>query len=149
MTQAPALDREIVIDLSDEEFEEYTAKAKSIGLDLETYLRVRCVTPSGLPEPSAIFALSGRLAAFAKEYRACIETLAGHGNADQRLEVLAKDFAQLLQDWDERYGPRPEALEPMPGLLQSTVEELPPMGRGGGEAARPPAGQCGGPFRQP
>jgi len=126
MTQAPALDREIVVDLSEEEVEQFTAQAKSIGLDLETYIRVRCLTPNGLPEPSAFFGLADRLAAFAKEYKACIKTVAEHGNADDRLEVLAKDFAQLLQDWDERYGPRPEDQEPLPQLLESTMPELPP-----------------------
>jgi hypothetical protein len=128
MTQAPAPEF-VEMDLgefSDEEIEVLTARAKSIGLDLDAYIRVRVLVPQGLPEPSAFFGLAGRLAVIAKEYEACIKTVAGHGNADSRLEVLAEDFAHLLQDWDDLYGPRPDDLEPLPELLPSTVAELPP-----------------------
>lgn len=124
MTKAQALDHEIEIELSDEENEMLTARAKTLGLDLETYLRVRLLTAEELPEPAAFFDLFRRLAAFAKGYESCIQAIAAPSNATGRIEELSKVFHQLLQDWDQKYGPRPD-LEPLPELVEPLID-LPP-----------------------
>ena len=125
MTKAPALDHEIEIELSDEQIEKLTARAKTLGLDLETYLRVRLVTAEELPEPAAFFDLFRRMQAFAKDYERCIQAIAAPSNATCRIEELGKVFAQLLQDWDQKYGPRPEDLGPLPELVEPLID-LPP-----------------------
>jgi len=106
MTKAPEFTG-IAVELTDEEADAIAAKAKTIGLDLETYLRVRALTGFDLPEPAAFFALFRRLTTFAQQYEACIQAMAAHQNAKNRLDVLVKLFPQLLQEWDRLYGPRP------------------------------------------
>jgi len=125
MTQTPVLDHEIEVELTEEEHELLTARAKSLGLDLETYLRVRILIADVLPEPAGFFDLSRRLAAFAKDYKRCIQAIAAPSVQSDRIDELGKVFAQLLQDWQALYGPRPEDLEPMPELIEP-LTELPP-----------------------
>jgi hypothetical protein len=125
MTKAPALDHEIEIELSDEESEMLTARAKTLGLDLEAYLRVRVLTAEELPEPAAFFDLFRRLGAFAKDYERCIQAIAAPSNTTGRIEELGKVFAQLLQDWDQKYGPRHEDLELLSELAEPLID-LPP-----------------------
>ncbi len=108
MTQPPPPTHEIEVELSDEELAAVTAKASAIGFDLETYLRVRALTPDTLPEPSAFFDLTRRLSRFARDYKACLLALAQRRpDAQKRADVLAVAFARLLQEWDDLYGPRP------------------------------------------
>ena len=98
---------EIEVDLTTEELKAVAAKARSVGLDVETYARVRMVSADELPEPAAFFALFRRLSAFAKDYETCMQSFADMSpDADKQSNTLAKTFAQLLQDWDDRYGPR-------------------------------------------
>jgi hypothetical protein len=105
-TATPQL-MEIGIELSDEERENLTAKAASVGLDLEAYIRVRMLTHGELPEPSAFLPLVRRLSSFAQDYEACMRAFAKFDpDAQKQSEALGKTFARLLQDWDELYGPR-------------------------------------------
>lgn len=105
MTQA--LTHELEVEFTDDEKKALTAKAKAVGLDPETYLRVRVLTAHGLPEPAAFFALSRRLASFAQDYEAGLHAMAQRQpGAVEQCDALAKTFAQLLQDWDDFYGPR-------------------------------------------
>jgi len=106
MTQAPAY-IETDVELTDEEAEALTAKAKTIGFDLETYIRVRSLTAGDLPEPAAFFALFRSLSSFAGDYEASLRALAEQRpGAPGPPEALADTFARLLQDWDDLYGPR-------------------------------------------
>ena len=108
MTQPPPPTHETEVELSDEEFIAITAKAKAIGYDLETYLRVRALTAGSLPEPSAFFDITRRLSRFARDYKACLMAVAQRRpDAQKRADVLAVAFARLLQEWDDLYGPRP------------------------------------------
>jgi len=108
VTQPPPPTHETEVELSDEEFIAITAKAKAIGYDLETYLRVRALTAGSLPEPSAFFDITRRLSRFARDYKACLMALAQRRpDAQKRADVLAVAFARLLQEWDDLYGPRP------------------------------------------
>ncbi len=98
---------ETEIELSEEEHEALTARASSLGLDLATYIRFRALTAGELPEPAAFFPMFRRLAAFAQDYEACMRAYAqSQPDAMEQSDALAKTFAQLLQDWDELYGPR-------------------------------------------
>lgn len=109
MTQATqaALTHQIDLELTQEEIEDVTARAETVGFDFETYVRVRVLSGEGLPEPAAFFALFRRLSAFAADYEACLRALADrHPAALDRPDELAPVFAQLLQDWDDLYGPR-------------------------------------------
>ncbi len=108
MTQPPPPTHETEVELSEEEHAAITAKAKAIGYDLETYLRVRALTAGSLPEPSAFFDIARRLSRFARDYKACLMALAQRRpDARKRADVLAVAFARLLQEWDDLYGPRP------------------------------------------
>ncbi len=118
---------EIDVELTEEEHEQVTAKAKAVGIDVETYFKVRALSVDQLPEPAAFFALYGRLASFAKHYKACLKAFADQDpKAMERIPELADVFAQLLQDWGALYGPRPEDQQQLPELIESTVGELPP-----------------------
>ncbi len=97
-----------IVEFTEEEAAAITAKAKTVGLDLETYLKVRGLSADELPEPAAFFALFGRLASFAEDYKACLKAFADQDpRALERIDGLGEVFAQLLHDWDDRYGPRP------------------------------------------
>jgi hypothetical protein len=96
---------EIDIELTQPEIDALTAKAKSIGYELEAYLRLRLVTGSALPEPSAFFSLFRRLTAFAADYEAYLRSFPG-ARPPQQYDRLTQSFAGLLEDWDELYGPR-------------------------------------------
>jgi len=124
MTQAPVFTHEIDIELSDEEHEILTSRATAIGVDLEGYLRMRILTAEVLPEPAAFFDIFRRLSAFADDYERCIQAIATPPYDSNRIDELAKVFAQILQDWDKLYGPRPhgEPLAEMPEL----IADLPP-----------------------
>ena len=105
-TAAPKPTHKFRIALSDEEIEELTGRAKALGLDLETYLRVRLLSPTGLPEPYAFFGLVRRLSAFAQEYEACLKDLAARRNRHKtgpRLDGLKENFAHIVLEWDKRY----------------------------------------------
>ena len=94
-------------EFTDEEVADITARAKSIGLDMNTYIRVRAVTAGELPDPVAFLPLMRRLAAFATDYEANLRAYAAFSPAALgQSKDLAKTFAQLLQDWDDLYGPR-------------------------------------------
>jgi hypothetical protein len=99
---------ETEVELTDEEHEQITANAQAVGLDLEAYVKVRALSGDQLPEPAAFFALFGRLASFAGDYKACLKAFADQDpKALERIDGLGEVFAELLQDWDDRYGPRP------------------------------------------
>ncbi len=99
---------DMVVDLTEEEAETIRTKAQSVGLDLGTYLKVRGLSSDELPEPVAFFALFRRLASFAKDYEGCLQSFAAQRpDAMKQIPGLAAEFAQLIQDWDDLYGPRP------------------------------------------
>lgn len=100
MTNAPQLD----IELTQPEIDDLTAKAKSIGYELEAYLRLRLVTGSVLPEPTAFYSLFRRLTTFAADYESFLRGFPG-ARPPQQYDKLARSFAKLLQEWDELYGP--------------------------------------------
>jgi len=108
VTQPPPPTHEIEVELSDEELAAVTSKATAIGFDLETYLRVRALTPGTLPEPYAFFDLTRRLSRFARDYKACLLALAQRRpDAQQRADLLGVAFVRMIDEWDELYGPRP------------------------------------------
>ena len=108
MTQPPPPNHETEVELSDEEFIVITAKAKAVGFDPETYLRVRALTAGTLPEPYAFFDLTRRLSRFARDYKACLLALAQRRpDAQKRSDLLGTAFVRLIEEWDELYGPRP------------------------------------------
>jgi hypothetical protein len=112
LTQPPPLTHEIEVELSDEELAAVTAKARTVGFDLQTYLRVRMLTPGTLPEPCAFFALNHRLSRFARDYKACLAALAQRRpDARQRADLLGTAFARILKDWTNSTVHDPECAE--------------------------------------
>ena len=107
MTQAPAADKFIDLELSAEELAAVTARAQSAGLDLDSYVRLRVVSAGALPEPAAFFELFRRQAQFAENYTALLKSYAAGGPENlPQIDALTADFAALLEDWDALYGPR-------------------------------------------
>jgi len=97
---------ETYLELSEEEHEIVTAKARTLGLDLQTYIRFRALTAGELPDPAAFLPLARRIAAFAQQYEALIRAFAEQSDALEQAETLGTTFAQLLEDWHTQYGPR-------------------------------------------
>jgi hypothetical protein len=107
MTQAPANDQFIDLELSPEEQAAVTATAQSVGLDLDTYVRLRVVSAGALPEPAAVFELFRRQAQFAENYTALVKSYAAGGPENlPQIDALSADFAALLEDWDALHGSR-------------------------------------------
>ena len=108
MTRTPANDAipAIEIDMTDEEKAMLEAKARALGIDMEGYMRVRLVG-GRLPEPVAFVALLRRLQSFGGEFTEHVRAVAERRpDALAETRVLEAVFAQLVEDWDDLYGPR-------------------------------------------
>jgi len=97
-----------IVNLTEEEAKKIIAKAEAAGVTPEIYLKVRGLAADQLPDPAAFFALFARIDTFVKGYRACLQSLSRfETGAANQIPPLGAQFAQILQEWDELYGPRP------------------------------------------
>lgn len=94
MTQPPP-DTEIItlIELSDEEKALVTARAEALGLDMETFIRIRMLT-TDLPDPGPFFDLARRLGRFAVTYEAAVRAAV----------TRQPGYMERLRDLETAYG---------------------------------------------